>query len=79
MKYRCEIHDRCEGVITYFVEADSEASAEDEAGIHAAEVGCRNVNEIVVFDDSYDAGDAFEQAARAHMQVVCPPGGNGVH
>ena len=66
MKYTCEIHDRFEGVVTYNIEAAGEAEAYEEAAIHAAEVGCRDVGEIVIFEADYLAREAFELAAYAH-------------
>lgn len=66
MKYTCEIHDRYEGVINYRVEDESEDAALEEAEIHAAEVGCRDVGEIIVFEADYLAREAFELAAYAN-------------
>ena len=66
MKYFCEIFDRCEGQVHYTVEAASEELAHDEASVHAAEVGCRDVSEIVIFEADYLMRDAFEAATYAH-------------
>lgn len=59
MKYTCEIHDRYEGVVNYSIEADGESEAHDEAEIHAAELGCRNVDEIIIFEADAEARELF--------------------
>lgn len=48
MKHDCTIYDRAEGKMHYTVEAESEEQAYEEVSIRAAELGCRNVYEIVV-------------------------------
>lgn len=47
-KIRCTIYDSAEGRIHVTVNALNDEDAFDEAGIHAAELGCRFVDEIVV-------------------------------
>ena len=47
MKIDCTVYDCCEGTLHLTVEAKDEDEAYDEAGIYAAELGCRNVTEIV--------------------------------
>jgi len=66
VKYFCEIHDRCEGVVKYFVEADGEATAYEEAEIHAAELGCCDVGEIIIYEADFEDRERFEAAAYAY-------------
>jgi hypothetical protein len=50
MRFTFEIYDRYEGMFKYSVTADTLEAAEEEADIHASEMGCKNVEEIILME-----------------------------
>lgn len=51
MRFNVEIIDRCEGVLTGTVTAETEDEALEEASIYASEMGCSHVEEIIIIPE----------------------------